>query len=1304
MKPPFTRTNKRPEQRLSAGVEHKQAKVQAPQENDSLYRNLVELADDGICIVQDEIIQYANPASLKILGYTAQEIQGTLITRYIHPDALGTVMDRYQRRMSGEDVPSRYETIFLHKDGRKVPVEINAETISFSHKPVYLEFVRDITERERLSADLRDSHSFLESVIDNTPDPMWVSDEKGTVIRLNQALRDFLKITDEEIVGKYNVLQDIQVKEQGFLPLVEDVFRSGKIARFEINYDTGKEEQVKLEKTAHRIIDITIAPVLDDQGETIHAIAIQRDITERKKAEEALKETARQKSALLERLNEAQQVAAVGSWEWDLETNRVWWSDETYQIFGVSQQDYVPSFEANGKFIHPDDFARYGQSFQHSFETGEPLDLDTRLVSGDGLLKHCNAKGKIISDDFGKPVRFAGTIADITERKRAEEMFKKERDTAQQYLNIAGVIIVAINADGKVTLINKKGCEILGYEEAEVTGRDWFDHFLPERMKNAIKRNYFQKMLSGDMVSGKYVENPVLTKTGQERMIAWDNTILRDEADNIVGTLSSGEDITEIKQAMEELRLSESRIESIINTAPAGIGVMMNDTITELNPLLCEITGYSRRELIGKSCGFFFPTQTAYESTKHEILRQITAKGLSAIETGWQLKSGEQIDVALNCAPLDPGDPSLGLTFIVMDITERKLTEQALRQSEEKHRTLFDTMAQGVVYQNAAREITSANPAAERILGLTLAQMNGLTSIDPGAKTLKEDGTDFPREAHPASASLETGKPVNDIVMGVFNPSDAQYHWISISAVPQFKPGEDKPYQVFTTFTDITRRKQAEKTLKESEEKFRALTEYSPGSIVRVDRGCRHLYVNTAQAKITGISQDAWIGKTSRELGIAKDMCTLSENAIDEVFRTGKVKRLEICLPNGRYFDSILSPELDAEGKVKAVICSTRDISAQKQVENELRQSREMYRAATEAFPDAIGIINLQGIITYLSQQAAKEFGYEDAEEMLGKNFLDLFASAEGHEKIALDFQKTLREGISRDVEYTLWRKDGTPFAASISASVIRDDSGMPTSIIGCTRDITDRKRAEQETARARALEGLDLMKTALLASVSHELRTPLTSIKGLASTLLQPDVTWDLQTQQEFLHDIEQAANGLTYIVGDLIDMSQLEAGTMRMENVPSKIPTILNQIHHQLITAARKHTLEIKAASDLPLINCDEIRIGQVITNLISNAASYSEEGTTITLEAKHIGENIEVSVTDQGIGIAENELGRVFDRFYRLETGVTRRRGGSGLGLSISKGIIESHGGNIWVQSQEGKGSRFNFTLPVSKMTKT
>lgn len=236
------------------------------------------------------------------------------------------------------------------------------------------------------------------------------------------------------------------------------------------------------------------------------------------------------------------------------------------------------------------------------------------------------------------------------------------------------------------------------------------------------------------------------------------------------------------------------------------------------------------------------------------------------------------------------------------------------------------------------------------------------------------------------------------------------------------------------------------------------------------------------------------------------------------------------------------------------------------------------------------------------------------------------------------------------------------------------------------------------EASQARALAELDQLKTTLLASVSHELKTPLTYIKGLASTLIQTDVEWDAGDQREFLGIIDRQAGVLSRLVDDLMQMSQLEAGVMRMQRKQTSVMAIVDPLRRQLEGIGANHHLVIDVPRALPSVCADEIRIGQVITNLVSNACAYSDHGSRVVLSAEACDGAVVIGVADQGIGIAPDQIEKVFDRFHRLEAGVARRRGGTGLGLSICKGIIEGHGGMMRVASEPGHGSSFSFSLPV------
>lgn len=228
----------------------------------------------------------------------------------------------------------------------------------------------------------------------------------------------------------------------------------------------------------------------------------------------------------------------------------------------------------------------------------------------------------------------------------------------------------------------------------------------------------------------------------------------------------------------------------------------------------------------------------------------------------------------------------------------------------------------------------------------------------------------------------------------------------------------------------------------------------------------------------------------------------------------------------------------------------------------------------------------------------------------------------------------------------------------------------------------------------------LDRMKDQLLSTVSHELRTPLAAIKGFTTTLLREDVRWDEATQRDFLKIIEEETDRLGELIDNLLDMSKIEAGVLRVEKEPTQLRNIVRESIDRARRRSEAHWFVVDLPAELPRVWADARRIRQVLSNLIENAIKYSPGGGQITITAEVEGEHTIVSVADSGQGIPPEFLDKIFQRFFQIEAANTRKKGGSGLGLSISKGIIEAHGGTIWAESTPGKGSVFRFTLPLVK----
>ncbi|NJD59203.1 MAG: hypothetical protein C3F13_02010 [Anaerolineales bacterium] len=242
-----------------------------------------------------------------------------------------------------------------------------------------------------------------------------------------------------------------------------------------------------------------------------------------------------------------------------------------------------------------------------------------------------------------------------------------------------------------------------------------------------------------------------------------------------------------------------------------------------------------------------------------------------------------------------------------------------------------------------------------------------------------------------------------------------------------------------------------------------------------------------------------------------------------------------------------------------------------------------------------------------------------------------------------------------------------------------------------------ERVRLSQAASRARLLEESDRFKSSLLSSVSHELRTPLATIKAAVTSLRSETVEWDSEGRKDLLAAVEEETDHLNQLVGNLLNMSRIEAGAMKPERSWNSLAEILSSALDRMKTKIEKHHVEIDVSSDLPLLPVDYFQIEQVFINLISNSVKYSPEGTTIRLHAFQTRRDmLQVRVSNQGPQVPQDDLERIFDKFHRVTA--ADKVTGAGLGLSICKGIVEAHGGHIWAENIE-LGFAFNFTLPLT-----
>jgi PAS domain S-box-containing protein len=339
--------------------------------------------------------------------------------------------------------------------------------------------------------------------------------------------------------------------------------------------------------------------------------------------------------------------------------------------------------------ILPEDKLNVVNIVKNAIENNVPFEVEYRIHNKSGELKWFHERGRPIRGDIGNPSYIDGVIFDITERMLAEQKLKSEKDKAQKYLDIAGVIIVALNADQTVQLINQKGCEILGEEESEIIGMNWFDNYIPENVREQVKKD-FNRILSGEIELLEYYENEVINKNGKKQIISWHNRTLKNKAGQIIGTLSSGLDITARKQSEERFRKQNVFLNNILESLTHPFYVINADDYTVA---LANFTASSEGLELGQHCYSLThnrdtPCVAPCKCPLEEVKR--TKNSCLVEHVHYDSKGNEKIYEIYGYPILDESGNVVQMIEYALNISDRKIAQQELKESEKNYRDLFE--------------------------------------------------------------------------------------------------------------------------------------------------------------------------------------------------------------------------------------------------------------------------------------------------------------------------------------------------------------------------------------------------------------------------------------------------------------------------------------------------------------------------------------------------------------------------------------------------------------------------------------
>ncbi|MBN1598157.1 MAG: PAS domain S-box protein [Bacteroidales bacterium] len=869
--------------------------------------------------------------------------------------------------------------------------------------------------------------------------------------------------------------------------------------------------------------------------------------------------------------------------------------------------------------------------------------------------------------------------------------------------------------------VNPAVCHFLGYTEQELLKKTTQDIHPADEFSSIQKK--MNKVINGQVSTARDI--PCITKEGN-RVYAniSANYISFKEKTYLVSFFS---DVTEQVETHLMLKESEERYKSLVEISPNMIFVINKMGFIYVNPTALHNLGYNFFEELKQFYPLDIVTPKFRDEVEEKISRLIDYGEQSLIEI--QLLRQDKALIYVQCTLiLITYEKQKAVLISATDITEKKFAEKFAKETEKTIQDIqaglasklgekfFETIIVQLTRTLNAQyafigEIDSENQQIINIIsickhGKILNNFSYCSTDSPSGKVIEsgvyllEKGicSTFPHDKFFTENKIEgyigvslrdsSGEKVGLLVAmydkPIMNPERAK----SILEIFSARAG-----------AEIERRK-SQKELEKFNELFRTITENLPDIILRVDKNLRCIYASKNIIEYAGIEADDFIGKRITEVDLETDFSENREKDFQEVFNTKEARQTIITVnteKGRRILEWRLIPEFDEKGNVGSLLNLIRDIT-------ELRHTEEQFNKMFDLSTDLISIVNKKGKFIQINPAFESILGYTQ-QELIGSSVIDLVNPDDKKKTQELMMVKVVKDqGVVR-FENRFRCKDGSYKWLSWSSQPLFEKD----LVFAIARDVTEQRKAMQELVKAKEkAEESDRLKSTFLANMSHEIRTPMNAIIGF-SNLLQRD-NLPHEKRMYYTRVIQNRSDDLLHIINDILDISKIESGQIKITKREFSAREMLKEIHdefQQKITTDRKNKIQLKIDNSLTkesdILYNDSLRIKQVLTNLIDNAIKFTEKGE-VKFGCTGIAGEVVFNVSDTGIGIPVHKREKIFERFRQAEESITRRYGGNGLGLAISKALVNMMGGRIWLESVEDQGTDFYFTIPADKPRET
>jgi PAS domain S-box-containing protein len=889
-------------------------------------------------------------------------------------------------------------------------------------------------------------------------------------------------------------------------------------------------------------------------------------------------------------------------------------------------------------------------------------------------------------------------------------------------------LIYVYNLQGDFIDANDIALEKMGYSREEIQNLNLIDILDNKGLKRAYK-SIRTLLKTGEQI--ETFDYKVKKKdTGYLYVDAYGIPVKKDK--EICAVLGIAKDITERKLLNKKLKLLVSSKEKALRSKEIyynNIFEYANDLIAILdadfkheyvNKHYEEILGYTSEELIGQH-----PALYVYPEDYGKA-RKTTLRGINGEEARTELryvsKNGDVSWFELKGKFFETFDGEKKSLIISRDIRERKEAEKMLKKSEEKYRTLFQNIPDGFAFHKILYDEKN-NPIDYKVLEINSAFEN-ITGLNK--KSI-------------------LGNKIRELWSGVENePTDwiNRYDDVATTRKPARFETYSKPIQkwydvlayspmkncLVTILTDITQKKEAEEKLKESQEIFQSIANQSfiAMTILQDDK---LKFWNREFLKQTGYSNEE-VGKWKpgeylktihpKNREFVREQADKKQMGIKGYLENYEF--LGLKKTGESYWCEIYSKPVKYNGRTADLIL-TLDIDERKTRQKELKKSEEKYRLLVEKSPYSIILFSKEGIVLDCNP-ATYEITHYDEDDLVGKKFfqLDIFPNQSQLKELVRKF-KQLSEGLTqKPMNFEIKRKDGKKIWVKTTSIVFQRNN--QTYIQTILNNITEQKKREElqkefnkkleekvdkrtkkleEALAEQQLYMKEIMKASqfksqFMATMSHEFRTPLNVIIGFSELLLEREVNELSSLQEEYLNDILSSAEHLLNMIKEILDISKIDSGVMELKLKNFSLEKVINQTISEFRALLKKKSLEIniQGLKKSQQMYADPIKLKSILYNIISNAIKFSNDGI-ISIEIEESKDEWLFRIEDEGIGISEEERDIIFKEFKRSRSEKVRNTTGTGLGLPLTKRLINLHGGEIWFESILGDGTIFSFTIP-------